>query len=354
MNSRVLAAAAVAVLAFGLLAGPIPALARDSSLDDYASRVGEARGLVVLAARDSSLDASEAKTLSQKVDALLPETERVSMGGNTVVVDNSVLASLSKRLANRSDSTSRADIVQDMEEHLGALVSSAGVAGEPVPVNSEALGDLLAERQAETRNPISEYFARLVERLGEWLTKWWGSAADTPGASSTLRTVTIVVLVMLAAGLAWMLVRIIVNLRRGTSRRGTRPRLPRDIAIIEAAEDLPEDVLAHADELAGQGLGREAVRALFGGAALKLVAAGYILQAHRRTNGELLLEIRPTAPLVYEPLAALCALFERAWYGHHDPGATGFDEARVAYLQVLEQLSRTPGSLKTLDGGDRS
>ncbi|MDP2233725.1 MAG: DUF4129 domain-containing protein [Actinomycetota bacterium] len=347
-----LAAALLAVLAFGLLAGPVPALAQDSNLDEYAGRIGEARGLVVLAARDSSLDASEAKVLSEKVDALLPGTERVSMGSNTVVVDNSVLASLTKRLASRSDSTSRAEIVQDMEEHLAALVSSAGVKGDPVPVNSKALGDLLAERQAETRNPISEYFARLVERLGEWLTKWWGSTADTPGVSSTFRTVTIVVLVLLALGLIWMIFRIIVNLRRGTARRGTRPRLPSDIALIEAAQDLPEDALAHADALAQQGLWREAVRALFGGAARELVTAGYILEAHRRTNGELLLEIRPTAPMVYKPLAALCALFERAWYGHHDPGSTGFDEARILFSQVLERLTQAPGAPEASDGGE--
>ncbi|MDO8987355.1 MAG: DUF4129 domain-containing protein, partial [Coriobacteriia bacterium] len=197
--------------------------------------------------------------------------------------------------------------------------------------------------------PISEYFARLVERLGEWLTKWWGSAADTPGSLATLRTVTIVVLVLLALGLMWMLLRIIVNLRRGTARRGTRPRLPRDVAIIEAAQDLPEDALAHADALAQQGLWREAVRALFGGAARELVGAGYILEAHRRTNGELLLEIRPTAPLVYEPLAALCALFERAWYGHHDPGSTGFAEARIFFSQVLERLTQVPGTFRASD-----
>ncbi len=328
---------------------PHSASAKDSTLREYRARVGQAHELVVTAADEASLTDAEARELSEDVTTLLPPTERVSMDEREVVVDNSVLTSLALRLASDLAPSERASVLEDMEDHLAALVSSAGEPGKAVPADQEALDGLLSEQQIQQRNPISEWFAKVVERIGEFLLNWWDTTGNAPGVSSTLRAVTYTVLALLLAGLIWMLVRVIMYLRSGTSKRAARPRLANELAIVEAAQDLPEDALAHADALASGLQWRDAVRALFGGAARELVAAGYVLEAHRRTNGELLLEIKPAAPHVYGPVAKLCASFERAWYGHHDPGPAGFADARVLYEQVLVKLAAPPSP-----GGDRA
>ncbi len=320
-------------------AGP-RAHAADDTLDSYTDRVARAASVVDDAVTDTSVSAEEANAVSAEVASLLPETERVTMpGGEVVTVDNTVLASLAERLATQDSHAKRVRILEDMQGHLAALSVSAGEPGEAVPQDADALDALLADQVKESRNPVSEWFAALVDRLGEFILKLWDSSEATPGGASTMRIATIVVLVGLALGLLWMLVRVVMSLRSGTARKPARPRLASDEVVVEAALGLPADALAHADELASREEWRDAVRALFGGAARSLVETGYIVETHRRTNGELLLEIRPAAPHVYEPLAALCAVFERAWYGHHDPGATGFATARDEYLRVLDRLA---------------
>jgi len=322
-----------------------PASAREavSTLDEYEESVSKAFELSRMVLADDSVTAEEARNLSDLVGSLLPESQLVSMGADDVMtVDNTVISSLATRLGVATDSSSRTEIAQDIEGHLAAQVIAVGEPGATVGSDTAALEALLSEQQIQERNPMSEWFAALVDRLGEFLMGWWDSAGANPAVASTLRIVTIVMLTLMALGLLWMLVRIVMHLRAGTSKRAARPRMAGDAAIVAAAEGLPVDALAHADELAAREHWRDAVRALFGGAARELVAAGYILEAHRRTNGELLLEIRPAAPHVYEPLAALCALFERAWYGHHEPGGDGYTLAREEFTRVLERLAEEP------------
>ena len=341
-SARAEKAAAAAVLV-ALLAFPaVPSGAREavSTLESYSASVAEAHEASVRVLADDTVTAAEASELSGLTLSILPDGQLVSMGeGAVVVVDNSVLTSLSERLGAASDARSRIEIAKDMRGHLAAQIMAVGEPSAVVPSDPEALGVLLSEQQVQARNPASEWFAEFVDRLGEMLLGWWDGAGATPAVASTLRIVTVVLLALMALGLAWMLLRVIVHLRAGTTRRAGPSRRAVDEAIVAAAEGLPADVLAHADTLAAGKHWRDAVRALFGGAARELVLAGYVIDAHRRTNGELLLEIRPAAPHVYEPLAALCAVFERAWYGHHDPGPVGYAGAREEYARVLGQLA---------------
>lgn len=332
-----LGAASVAIIV-ACVCVPGVARAQDATLREYTVRVNDAAD-VVRAARDvPTITPENAKELSARVLELLPPTESVKQVDDVVLVDNSVLASLAERLATEEAASERRRIAEDMDAHLAALVSATGTPGNAVPADPAALKTLLADQKVQERNPLSEYFASLVDRLGAWLMNWFDTASVSPETSSVVRIVSIVLFAALALGLLWMAFKVVAHLRSGTSRRTPRPVLAEDSAIVAAAEGLPDDALAHADELAVRGQWRDAVRALFGGAARDLVAAGYVIEAHRRTNGELLLEIRPTAPEVYEPLAALCVEFERSWYGHHEPGAEGFDRSRELYISVSTRL----------------
>jgi hypothetical protein len=54
-----------------------------------------------------------------------------------------------------------------------------------------------------------------------------------------------------------------------------------------------------------------------------------------RTNREMLRDVTASAPELAAPFEDLTTDFERAWYGHAEPGPVGFDRARGAYEQVV-------------------
>jgi len=334
--------AALAALLVALWVLPTqPSAAREaiSTLESYSASIAEAHDMSVRVLADESVTAAEADELSELTLSILPAHRLVSMGEQVIEVDNTVLTSLAERLGAARDARSRTEIAEDLQGNLAAQAVAVGEPGTAVPADPEALDELLNEQRIQERSAMSEWLAALVERIGEMLLGWWDGAGASPAVAGTLRVVTIVLLTLMALGLAWMLLRVVIQLRAGTAKRAAAPRYADDAAIVAAAEGLPDDVLAHADSLAHAEQWRDAVRALFGGAARELVHAGYIIEAHRRTNGELLLEIKPAAPHVYEPLAALCGAFERAWYGHHEPGSEGYALARAEYARVLEQLA---------------
>lgn len=339
---RALVALSLAIV-IACASAPSSALAQDATLRDYTTRVNEAYDTVTKALEAPTITPENADEVSSQVRELLPASESVKQVDDVVRVDNSVLTSLAERLANEETASERRRITEDMAAHLEALVAVAGRPGNAVPSDPAALETLLSDQQIQERNPLSEFFASLVDRLGTWLMSWFDSASVSPQTSSVVRIVSIVLFAALALGLLWMAIRVIVRLRSGIARKGPHPVLANTPAIVAAAEGLPDDALAHADELAASGQWRDAVRALFGGAAREITEAGYVIEAYRRTNGELLLEIRPTAPQVYEPLAALCAEFERSWYGHHDPGPQGFDRSRTLFASVLARLGEAAG-----------
>ncbi|TLM72997.1 MAG: DUF4129 domain-containing protein, partial [Actinobacteria bacterium] len=83
---------------------------------------------------------------------------------------------------------------------------------------------------------------------------------------------------------------------------------------------------------------RDAVRALFGGAARTLVERGVVPQTRTRTDGELLADVSRAAPPVAPPLSELTGAFELAWYGHVEPGEDGYAGARGAYERTLAEV----------------
>lgn len=352
LGARVRAFALAACVPALVLALATPASAL--TLEAYAERVDRLHDASARMLADGSVTVEEAAALSSAVLEEMPASETVEQGTARIDVDNAVAVSLAQRLGAATSRTARTRVAQDLDAHLAGIARSAGEAGAGVPEDRGALDELLNEQQVQQRNPLSEWFAGLVDRLGRFLMNWWEGAGASPGVTTVMRVGTWALLALMAAALLWVLVRAVARLRAGVGRRAPLGAVAGVDAIVAAAEGLPEDALAFADGLAAQERWRDAVRALFGGAARELVRAGYVIEAHRRTNGELLLEVLPAAPHAYEPLAALCGVFERAWYGHHDPGAAGFAESRAFYERVTSALAEQPQDARELEGGEAS
>jgi hypothetical protein len=207
-----------------------------------------------------------------------------------------------------------------------------------VPSDPETLEDLLAGSDAELQQQLWE----LVERVMEWIAALLRSGElESDTAAVVAQVITISLLVALGLLLAWIVWRLI---RYYVARRREGRPAPKVSTlaepIVSAAEGLPDDALGHAEGLAARGSYREAVRALFGGAARTLVETGVVRQTRTLTNAELLREVRPVSAEAHVPLFHLSGTFEAAWYGHVDPGAAGFDEARSRYAEVVAAAQR--------------
>lgn len=332
-------AACTLALAATLLMALLASVAGAEDVGAYADRVRQARDAATAADADG-MTRREASDLAARLNSLLPATERVEMGDGLVVgVDNSIMRSLVARLDAAPNTAARADVLEDLVGHLDSLVLAIGEPGAAVPEDPAALAELLDVQRSQDRSSLTRLFGDLVDRLAEWLQGWWGGVGGSRQAGRVFTVVIVALIALLVVALAAVAVRAYLRARAGLATPVPGGETTGGAPVVAAAEELPLDARGWAGELADQGRYRDAVRALFGGAARMLVELGYVAQARTRTNGELLREVEPVTPGAHGHLAVLCRLFEGAWYGHVDPGPEGYASALELFDAVSVALS---------------
>jgi hypothetical protein len=342
-RSRRLAFLAALLASALLLAGSALAAERGTStFPDYRTRVTRARAAVHDAKAAAGTSERAATDLASELNALLPGTERVDVQGTVVEVDNSIVRSLIARLDASLTNTERRATIEALDRHLASLQTSVESGDVPIPSDPAALSGLLAQPQIAARSSVSEAIAKLVDRLAQWLATRFANAFQSPGSVTALDVVLALVIAALTAllgAIVWLIVRSL----RATLAEHDRRYLDQEVygPVIAAAEGLPADALSYAEDLARQGRFRDALRALFGGAARALVDRGLLRSTRTRTDAELLSDLGGVAPGVVPSLGDLAERFEYAWYGHVDPGAAGFEAARLAYGTTLDAVERT-------------
>jgi len=341
MVALVLAVVALVALAVAALpVAPARAASEPAPLWEYQSRVEGAYDAVEAAAMVEMTDLA-ASELAADINTLLPATEQVEMDDGTVlVVDNSILRSLVSRLAALETPHQRREVVSEMRRHLASLRQA--VSGDPghIPADPEALQELIDAQAAPTRSPLAEFFGDLLEWLLERLQVWWERAGANPTASTIMTWVTVGIAAALTAGLAFLLVRVLLRSMAARARPDTLlAPVPIGPADAPPAAEPPADPLAAADALAAEGRLTAAVRMLLSGAARMLAQAGVLRQTKTRTNGELLAQVRADAA-VREPLTELAYTFDRAYYGHREPDRGAYDAARGSYRKLARIVER--------------
>lgn len=314
-----------------------------SSFDEYRRRLVTAHEYA-----EDGLEAEAWRTerssqdLATLLDRFLPGTERVRVGERTIDVDNSVLRSLVASLEFGKTPEERRETLVAVESHLGSLRLAVDDAAQVGASDRALLEELLARPDLSSRPTVRDALARLLDRITTWLQDWFARVMNRRGAATATDVGLGAVFVSLAALLVYAFVQMWRGISASVARHDERVMAERasDAAVVAAAEGLPADALAYADTLAAEGRFREAVRALFGGAARTLVDLGILRSTRTRTNAELLADLAPVAPPVHAPLAELSATFERAWYGHADPGSEGFVAARARYRESLKHAER--------------
>lgn len=328
----------LAVVLFVTMAPGVVVADVPSELEQYTNRVGSALELAESVSGDD-LSTEDAEELALGIDTLLPGIETIEISGGTVRVDNSILRSLTTRLAAAENTTQRARIHTELVAHLRSM--NLALQGDPsaVPYDPAVLEEILGTQYAPQRSLFAEFFGDLMERIAAALERWWAGAGASEGTSTLMTLGTIGVMALLLATLVILLMRALIRALRARAFSDAPGVATLSGSEVRVPEDLPADPLAAADLLAADGSLTEAVQMLLRGATRMLRQAGRLRQTRSRTNGELLRQVA-SDPEVGDPLAGLAHLFDRAYFGHRVPDSREYAAARVYY----ERLSRVGGA----------
>lgn len=329
------AVAAALLAAMLALATPAVALAA-VSLPEYATRLEEAHAAVAARVGDAG-DPQVAVALVAEVGELLPADETVTVGDASYPLRDPVVADALTTLQTATAAAAREDAADALLVRLTSLRVVAGESAEGVTAHDPAVLARIIEEERIGDRATPEWVQELERIVREWLDSIFSRLDVTvpdPVFEWILPIASAIILLVVAL-LVWRL------WRRGVRRRDMVETLAdKDgaLPVVAVAEGLPDDVLAYADAAAADGRHRDAVRALFGGAARSLGEKGVLPRTKTRTTAELLADVtRSRAPLT-PALTELAGVFEPAWYGHHEPGAPGFDSAREAYVRFSAML----------------
>jgi hypothetical protein len=353
-----LAGAAIAVLTAPAVAGAAGPL----TFPAFVSRIEQARRY---AEAPASLETSaRATALADNVEALLPVTLPVQDGTRTIDAGLGGVDAVLRDLRNARTPTARRSAVEDLQATLTALRAAVGSEASKAaidPSDPRALGELvgaLPRSSTVAQDTLNSW----IEKALDWIAKLLGSLGPTgaPAAGVNRATMLLVLIVPVALALLVLGRALIARRRRATAGRSAA-ELPAGVEAgpaVAAAADLPVDALGYARGLAAAGAHREAVRALYGGAARHLVETGAVTRMRTRTNLEMLRDVTAAAPDLAGAFASLTDVFERTWYGHAEPGGAGFERARAQYERVVTESSPDRGAASPTEtapaGGDAS
>lgn len=176
------------------------------------------------------------------------------------------------------------------------------------PAEAREAADKILARPEYQWGDDRSLLERILDPVVGWLDDVLGSVS--PFGSG----LPVVVGWLLLGALVGALAYVIVRSRGGWARRGRVEVAPGGRVVLTAA-DRHVDWAAEADRCEREGRWAEAVRAryrvLVGGLARRAVLGDLV----GRTAGELVAEVRATAPAAAPPFVAATDLFEAAWYG---------------------------------------
>ena len=209
------------------------------------------------------------------------------------------------------------------------FLPAAGESAAPAPLPLEAararLDRILASREfVHVHQP--GLIATLWNRLLRWLFHALGAAGANAGAQWLGRAFWIALLALGIGGLLWWF-------ERQLRREGIAAREPAPARTSGGAKLDWEAWWSAAESQAARGAWREAIRAAYWAAALRLGQELRWPPNPARTPRESLRLLDPASALC-EPFAELTRSFERTWYGHRIAARDDFDHARELFLRM--------------------
>jgi Domain of unknown function (DUF4129) len=201
-----------------------------------------------------------------------------------------------------------------------------------------------AHEPAQARDAADEILSRprydwrdeptLLERVGDWIARQLSRLVAPLGIGGVPVWVGWLVLFLLVGVVAWLVYR-----SRAGWALGARPREAGDGSrVVVAAGEDDVDWPAEVSRAEAEGRWRDALRARYRVLVGELAAREVITDLVGRTAGELVADVRRTAPAAGGDFAAATDVFEAVWYGGDPAGP----EVRDRFVALADRaLGRT-------------
>jgi len=316
---------------------------------DYRHRVTQAIAIVeqLQAAYDDEDPSAQERvhTSAARIRGELPPKETVTLGAQSVVVDNSWLEEALHNYEKTNSTSQRAEALSRIEERLRALDERLEEVqrGKPATNDKDSDKGKLSEilRRPEYRKPPTpedSALGRLWTRFLRWLFSLFPNTKPiTPGGSPFISGLAQIVIVLACLGVIAFLIWKFGA--RYLSNRGSKKKPKREARIILGerleADQTSADLLAQAEALARNGDLRAAIRKAYIGLLCELGDRKVVSLAQHKTNRDYLNSVRDRTPL-YNSMRKLTSSFELHWYGFQPAAQSDWREFRIGYQQALK------------------
>jgi hypothetical protein len=204
------------------------------------------------------------------------------------------------------------------------------------PAEAREAADRILSRPEYRWGDDESLLERIFGPVVDWLDDVLGSVS--PFGSG----LPVVIGWLLLGALVGLLVFLVVRSRGGWRRRGRVEAGPGGRVVLTDA-DLHVDWAAEAERCEREGRWAEAVRARYRVLVGELARRAVLGDLVGRTAGELVAEVRATAPAAAPSFVAATDLFEAAWYGGTPMGPDDLARVRSLTGSVLAAVRRREG-----------
>jgi hypothetical protein len=329
-----------------LLLLALPAHAAELTLDQYTASLTRLRALVAANQRDVA--AAEAKALAGSEiasangrfhadDALLGEVAAPNAKPLRVLAHLDTALAQLRRIAPAGTAPPNEQLLEQVEEEEAVEeLRKGGVVGGTSPPQGPWY-----ERLVNMLQTAGVWLRDMLERFGEWLSRFWPDSGepDKPTATVGMRwivTAIVALIVIIIAILAWEV------LRRS---RAAKPEEVEESAPLGSKAD--EDPLSrgatewerYAAQLAAAGRVREAIRAWYHAVLVTSYGAHILHYRKGRTNWEYVAALGPR--IEWRPeFVQLTRRFEQEWYGSDRSSPEALDECSGRAQRILDSIRR--------------
>jgi hypothetical protein len=317
---------------------------------DYHHRVSQAIAIVEqLQANYDDEDPSSQQRVSISAGQIrgeLPSKETVTLGDQSVVVDNTWLHEALQDYEKTGNSKlQRAQALSRIEERLRGLNERLDEVQRETPAANDKDSDkgrlaaiLRRPEYNKPATPEDSALSRLWNRFLRWLFRLFPNTKPiTPGGSPFVSGLAQIVIVLACVGALAFLIwkfgpRYLANRR---SRK--KPKREARIVLGERLEpdQTSADLLAQAEALARNGDLRAAIRKAYIALLCELGDRKVVSLAQHKTNRDYLNSVRERT-ILYNSMRKLTSSFELHWYGFQPAAENDWIEFRSGYQQALK------------------
>lgn len=329
------------------------------TVDEYKKSISDARrdiSWLIEIAENSDADevsADDEIQLFDRLPKLLPASEQITDGNETVETSNAWFVDSAERARSEKDPAKRREILTEIDERLAAISAridfllgssrSTGSKDEDKQKLSEILKRADYKRPEPKKKDDSESaLEMLLRKVIEWIGSWFPSMAPSSGTSlgvgaagSVLYYLVIALIVALVGFLLYKLIPLFVPSFKRKIKEEKKDRVILGEKIDENVSS--HDLFAAADELARNGDLRGAIRKGYVALLCELSDRNLIGLARHKTNRDYLRDVRPRTE-IFQEMNGLTGSFERHWYGEEKAENEDWSEFRRRCGETIKAL----------------